>query len=433
MAAALNPVERRLRDKIFWRLIAPLTFLIFMSSLDRSNIAIAALEMNQEIGLSPEMYGRGAGLFFFLGYIALQYPHTALLRRIHARRWVAGSVIVWGAVATLMAFIRTPEHFYTLRFLLGIAEGGFAPGAAYLAALWMPRRFRASAISGTMLAIPISQVIGAPLSGWLMTSDLHLLSLSGWRFMVFVEGLVTIACGVAAYYVFIDRLETARWLNDEEKALVVTEAASDQAERSGPAGRLLFLRSGSFWAVCAIWFCLLAGAQGLIFWMAQVVRQVAGGDPLQIGVISALPWVGVAAGMILNAWSSDRTQERHLHLGAAAVLGGVCLLGAFLVEPGWRAVVLLLLGGLGLGGAQGVFWAIPVSLLRREDTGPGITVVNMIGNTAGMIMTPLVGIIRQQTGDFAATIYLLCAIIAVAAVLVLGLRAAASGKAGRSD
>ncbi len=425
MAAVLQPVERRLRDKIFWRLIAPLTFLIFMSSLDRSNIAIAALEMNQEIGLSPEMYGRGAGLFFFLGYIALQYPHTALLRRIHARRWVAGSVVVWGAVAAMMAFIRTPEHFYILRFLLGIAEGGFAPGAAYLAALWMPRRFRASAISGTMLAIPISQVIGAPLSGWLMTSDLQLFSLSGWRFMVFVEGLVTVACGVVAFYVFIDRLEAAPWLSDEEKALVVAEAAGDQAERSGPAGRLTFLRSGAFWAACAIWFCLLAGAQGLIFWMAQVVKQVAGGNPLQIGLISALPWIGVAAGMIFNAWSSDRTQERHLHLGAAAALGGVCLLGAFLVEPGWQAVVLLLLGGLGLGGAQGVFWAIPVSLLRREDTGPGITVVNMVGNTAGMIMTPLIGIIRQQTGDFSATIYLLCAIIAIAAALVLGLRAAA--------
>lgn len=422
MSGELSRAERSLRGKVFWRLIAPLTFLIFLSSLDRSNIAIAALEMNPELGLTPEMYGRGAGLFFFLGYILLQYPHTALLRRIHARRWVAGSVVVWGAIATTMAAIRTPEHFYAVRFLLGVAEGGFAPGTAYLAALWMPRRFRASAVSGTILAIPISQVIGAPLSGWLMTLPVELAGLSGWRLMVLVEGLATVACGIAAYFVFVDRLEDARWLSEDEKAVARREHAADEAERSG--GQALgFLAQPKFWMAAAIWFCLLAGAQGLIFWMAQVVKQVAGGDPLEIGLITALPWIGVGFGLILNAWSSDRRGERHWHLAIAALLGAGCLLGAFLVDPGWMAVVLLLLGGLGLGGAQGVFWPIPISLLSREATGAGITVVNMLGNTAGLIMTPLIGVLRQQTGDFAATIYLLTGVTALAALLALGLRA----------
>jgi ACS family tartrate transporter-like MFS transporter len=422
---ALAPAERSLARKIFWRLIAPLTFLIFLSSLDRSNIAIAALEMNGEIGLSPEMYGRGAGLFFFAGYILLQYPHTALLRRFHARRWVTASVVLWGLAATAMTFIQTPDHFYAVRFVLGICEGGFAPGAAYLASLWMPRRLRASAVSGTMMAIPISQVIGAPLSGLIMSLPVEFAGLTGWRLMVGVEGLATVAFGLMAWFVFVDRLDDAKWLSAEEKALLAQDAASDVAERSGPAGGR-FLTDIRFWMSAIIWFCLLAGAQGIIFWMAQVVKQVAGGSTLEVSLITALPWVGVGLGMWLNAWSSDRRGERHLHLAVAAVLGASCLLAAFLLPAGWHSVVLLILGGLGLGGAQGVFWAIPIALLNHGDTGRGVTVLNMIGNTAGLIMTPLIGIIRQQTGEFGPTIYLLAGIISVAAVLAVALKSVRS-------
>jgi ACS family tartrate transporter-like MFS transporter len=145
---------------------------------------------------------------------------------------------------------------------------------------------------------------------------------------------------------------------------------------------------------------------------------------LQVGLITALPWIGVGAGMMLNAWSSDRTGERHGHLAVAALLGGGCLLAAFLVPPGWASVALLLLGGIGLGGAQGVFWPVPIALLSRDDTGRGITVLNMVGNTAGLIMTPLIGLIRQRTGEFGPTIYLLTATIALAALLSLALRVA---------
>lgn len=429
MNAAITPQDGRLKSKIFWRLIAPLTFLIFLSSLDRSNIAIAALEMNAEIGLTPEMYGRGAGLFFFAGYILLQYPHTAVLRRIHARRWVVATVIAWGAVATAMAFINTPIQFYVLRFLLGVAEGGFAPGATYLATLWMPRRFRASAVSGTMLAVPISQVVGAPLSGWLMTLPLEVAGLGGWRLMVFLEGAATVLCGLAAWFIFVDNLQDARWLTEEEKSLAAAEIARDAQERPGEGGGLGFLADLRFWGATLMWFCLLAGALGMMFWMAQVVKQIVGGDALQVGLITAVPWIGVGAGMVINAWHSDLTGERHWHLAGAAVLGGTAMLAAFLVPPGWHTVVLLLLAGLGLGGAQSAFWPIPIALLTRETTGAGITVVNMVGNTAGLIMTPLIGVIRQQTGDFGAPIFLLTGVTVLAALLALGLRAAPTARA----
>jgi ACS family tartrate transporter-like MFS transporter len=418
-----STIEASLGRKVLWRLIAPLSFLIFLSSLDRSNVSIAALEMNAEIGLSPEMYGRGAGFFFFLGYILLQYPHTAILRRVHARRWVTATVMLWGAAATAMAFIQSPEHFYAVRFLLGVFEGGFAPGATFLAALWTPRSFRARAVGVTMLAIPISQVIGAPLSGWLMTLPVELAGLSGWRLMVFVEGLFTVLCGLLAFRVFVDSLQDARWLSPEERALAAREQEADAGDRAVSDNSLRFLADPMFWTAAGVWFCLLAGAQGIIFWMAQVVKQIAGGDPLQVGLITALPWIGVGFGMLLNARSSDRTGERHLHLAIAAALGGACLLAAFLVEPGWIAAVLLVLGGLGLGGAQGVFWPIPISMLARENTGRGVTVLNMIGNTAGLIMTPLIGVLRERTGGFSATIYMLAAIIFAAAILTLILRA----------
>jgi ACS family tartrate transporter-like MFS transporter len=418
----MDDFGRATRRKIQVRFIWPLLLLLFLNSLDRVNVSFGALQMNRDIGLTPETYGFGVGLFF-VGYILFQGPSMALLKGWGARRWLFAVVLFWGAVATGMAFVRDPVSFYVLRVLLGFAEAGFAPAVLYLCTQWMPRRYRAGAVATTMLAIPISIVIGGPLSGWLMGMR-NELGLPGWRWMFLAEGAPTLLLAFACLFYFADAPQQAKWLNGDEKASLARElAAEDAAVPPGGRSVLRLLVSPRVWASALVWFSLMGGAYGVIFWLPQVVKQVAGGDPLTIGIVAALPWVAVGAGMLINAWRSDRTQERFWHVAVAGLLAAIGLAAAALVGTGPLALAALMLGGLGLGAAQSVFWTIPPTFLGRARAAGGITLINMVGNASGVIGPPLIGRLRQETGSFTAPIYALAVLLLAGAVLVVLLRA----------
>jgi ACS family tartrate transporter-like MFS transporter len=410
-----------LRRKLLVRLVAPLTFLTFLSSLDRVNVSFAALQMNSALGLSPERYGFGVGLFFS-GYLLFQFPHTALLRRIGARRWILAAVLSWGAVATAMAGVQSAAQFYTLRVLLGVAEAGFAPGIVYYMSQWMPQRFRASAIAGSMLAIPISIVLGGPLSGWLMSLDLRM---PGWRFMFLVEGALTIVIALLTPLYFVDVPEQARWLTDEEKRWLAVERSSDArtpAHAMAPTSLRGLLASSRVWAAALVWFSLMTGAYGIIFWLPQVIKQLSDRSDLKISLLSALPWMGLGAGMLVNAWHSDRTQERYLHIAGPALLAALGLGAGASLAPGWLALLCLVVGAFGLGGAQGAFWALPTSFLERSVAASGITMINLLGSAGGLIGPPAIGWVRRLTGSFVLPIYALALLLVFGALVVLALR-----------
>ena len=421
----MHDLGPRLRNKLLLRLVAPLTFLTFLSSLDRVNVSFAALQMNAELGLSPERYGIGASLFF-VGYLLFQFPHTDLLRRIGARRWIFVAVLSWGLVATCTAFVRNATHFYVLRVLLGVAEAGFAPGIVYYMSQWMPARFRASAIAGSMLAIPISIVCGGPLSGWLMSAPV---GVPGWRFMFFVEGALTVLVALLTPLFFVDRPADARWLSDDEKAWLLAER--EQGRRESVAERAGMLRatswsdmlsSGTLWAAAGVWFGLMAGAYGIIFWLPQVLKQLSGRSDFQVGVLSALPWAGLGAGMLVNAWHSDRSQERYLHVGLPALLAAGALTLGVTLGASALALLLLVVGAFGLGAAQGAYWALPTRLLPPEVAGRGITLINLLGSSAGLVVPPAIGWVRTHSGSFALPVYLLSALLLVSALCMLVVR-----------
>src|SRR5687768_17434973 len=207
-------IEASAKRKFRWRVLAPIVLLIILSSLDRVNISFAALQMNADIGIGPEAYGLAVGMFF-VGYLLFQFPSTWVLTRVGARRWIAGCVGLWGTVAAVMAFVRSVEELFVLRFLLGCAEAGFAPGIVYYCSGWMPKRYRANSIAVTMLAIPASVIIGGPLCGWLMGVS-NPLDMPGWRWMLLMEGLVTVAMAGVAYFIFVDKPNDARWLSEGE-------------------------------------------------------------------------------------------------------------------------------------------------------------------------------------------------------------------------
>ena len=415
-------VEQSARSKFQWRVLAPIVLLIVLSSLDRVNISFAALQMNADLGIDPHGYGLAVGMFF-VGYLLFQFPSTWVLTRVGARRWIAGCVGIWGTVAAAMAFVRSVEELFVLRFLLGCAEAGFAPGIVYYCSGWMPKRYRANSIAVTMLAIPASVIIGGPLCGWLMGVN-NPLEVAGWRWMLLIEGLVTVAMAVVAYFVFVDEPKDARWLSDAEKDWIANALAEEQREAKAPVQSSIMtaLVDPRAWLAAGVWCTTLIGANGMIFWLPQVIKSMSSLSPLEVGALAALPWVGVALGMVLNSWHSDKTQERYRHLGVALATGMIALLLASAIPPGPGSMLLLFIGGVGLGGAQGVFWSIPTAFLHRSAAAAGITLINLVGNIGSLAGPYVIGIILQQSGSFSAPIWFVAAVMGTGTLLVASLR-----------
>ena len=415
--------DARLRAKLTLRLIAPLTVLFVMNSLDRVNASFAALQMNADLGMSPEMYGFGASIFFF-GYILLQAPHAMSQRVVGVRRWLFFTMLAWGLIATSMAFIQNATQFYVLRFALGVAEGGFAPGVIAYLSTWLPRRFMGWATAGTMVAIPISVIIGAPLSGWLMQMA-NPIGVEGWRWMFLLEGLPPVLLSVLVFKVFSARPEDARWLTTDETASLRRELDAQHGATAARGGAKLsaILANPAIWASMVIWYCLLAGSYGLMFWLPQVIKELSGGSELRVGIITALPWVGIGSGMLINAWHSDRTGERYWHIRIPAVLAAVCIVATTLVPVGPVTLVLLVAGGFCMGAAQGCFWTVPTSFLTGAALPLGITFINMCGNSAGIVSPIAIGWIRSTTGSFQAPILAMAGLMLLAALMTLPLSA----------
>jgi ACS family tartrate transporter-like MFS transporter len=411
---------RVIHRKIHARIVLLIMCMIILSSIDRGNISFAALQMNKELGLSDKAYGFGASIFFF-GYILFQIPTMMLLKRIGARRWIFLTVTVWGVVATLMAFIQNATHLYILRFLLGIAEAGFAPGCMYFITRWLPSAYRGRGVAGTMLAIPISVVIGAPIAGSLLS--LTAMGLPGWRWLFLLEGLPTVAFGLFAYFWFVDRPRDAKWLTEEEKAWIETEIAKDDADAAGRSGDrtgwLEILKNPLIWCCCGVWFALVTGGNGIMFWLPLAIKSMSGLNDFQTALLAALPWVALGFGTWLNARHSDRTQERFWHVGLAALLGAAGLIAASLSGATAIALVFLIIGGLGLGGGQGTFWTIPFRMLSGGQGANGVAIINLVGNIGSLLIPSVIGLLRHATGQFASSIYLMAGLLVVGALLIV--------------
>jgi ACS family tartrate transporter-like MFS transporter len=405
------------------RLLVPLLALLFLSTIDRANVSFAALQMNAELGLTPETYGFGVSIFF-VGYILIQWPSLWLLQKIGMRRWVFVIAMTWGLAATGLAFVHSAWSFYFLRLVLGVAEGGFAPGVMFFLAQWIPKRYRAGAISTFMLAVPVSAICGGPLAGWLMSVD-NPVGWPGWRWMLLIEGMPTLLLSVASFWLLADRPRDASWLSADERKDIEDEIAREQSAHTGHGGSALALRSSRLWISAACWFGLMAGANGLLYWLPQIIRHVSSeATDMQIGVITALPWIAVAIGMLVNGWHSDRTQERHLHVGLAAFGAGVFIAMAPLLGTGFAALACLTLAGLFMGAAQGTFWALPPMFLGPAALAGGFATINMCGNLAGLVIPSFVGWIRERTGSFDHPVFAIAAlsVLAAGAVALLRLR-----------
>ena len=406
-------------QKIRWRLIVPTIAFMLLSSLDRVNVSFASLQMNKDLGFSPSQYGFGAGILF-VGFLAGQYPSILLLQKIGFSRWLAGCALLWGACAGAMALIDSHWQFYTLRVLLGFAEGGLAPGIVLYLSQFATERERATTFAMPMLAIPISIVIGGPISGWLLGMAPPF-GLAGWRWMFLGEALPTLAFAIIAWFWFPNAPRDAGWLEDSEKEWLSANAAnrSETARRNDWSIVLKPL----VWASAVLWFCLLAGSYGIIFWLPQMVKQLTSLTTFEIGLVNALPWAGNAIGIYVGATSSDRRGERFWHIAVPAFVTAAAILGAASAGASALGLVALLVAGFSLGAAQGAFWALPTRMFTPATFAVGAVAINITGSTGGLVVPWLVGIVRERSGGFGGPTLLVAGFLLAAALIVLALRA----------
>ncbi|WP_066808412.1 MFS transporter [Sphingomonas asaccharolytica] len=404
--------------RIRWRLAMPAILFMLLSSIDRVNVSFAALQMNADLGFSPAQYGFGAGIVF-VGFLAGQYPSVLLLQRIGMRRWMAISALIWGVCAGGMAFITSHTEFYVLRILLGFAEGGLAPGIVLYLSQFATERERATTFALPMIAIPLSIVIGGPLSGWLMEMAPPI-GLSGWRWMFLGEALPTLLFGAAALFYFPDRPDQADWLSAEEKAWLADNAANraNTAQRNDWS----VLKRPLVWLSALSWFCLLSGSYGIIFWLPQVVKQMTALTPFEIGLVNALPWLGNVCGIYVNSRHSDRTGERYLHIALPAATAAAAITAASLAGPTVPGLIALFVAGTALGAAQGAFWALPTRIFTPATFAVGAVAINIAGSSGGLIIPQLVGLVRQASGGFGGPTWLIAGILLIAAAIILSLR-----------
>ena len=409
--------SRTLR-KVAWRLIPFLGVLYFFAFLDRVNVSFAALTMNADLGLSATVFGIGSGIFF-LGYIACEVPSNVMLERFGARIWIARIMVSWGVLSAAMAFVQGPNSFYAVRFLLGIAEAGFFPGIIYYLTCWFPSRLRARIIALFMVALPLSSVIGAPISTAILGIDLG--GLRGWQWMFLFEAIPTILLGVVVLGVLPDRPANAKWLDADERSWLETELAREQGDVSHDhmSSLRVALMNPRVWRNGLVYFCILVGLYGFSFWLPQIIASLGRLTNFQIGLTTMIPYALVCVALVIWSRHSDTTQERAWHVAAPSLLAAVALItSGWMDEPVLRFAALCL-AAVGMYSGLPSFWALASHGLRGTAAAGAIALVNSLGNFGGFFGPAAVGLVKSYTSSYAASLLFIAVFLALGALLVI--------------
>jgi MFS transporter, ACS family, tartrate transporter len=412
-------VTDTLYRRTVWRLLVPIAVLTFINSIDRMNVSFAAQQMSRDIGLTPTGFGLGVSTFF-IAYLLFQYPHAMLLRRLGIRVWLLLSMTIWGFAGLMMSRVQDPEDFVVARFVLGAAEAGFAPGMTWYISQWTPRATRARAMAIALSAVPFSLVVGGPLCGWLLGMS-NPLGLQEWRWMFLVAAVPNFVFALVAATYFVDRPRQARWLDTGEGERLEAQIASEAASAASGFSFSKAVRDGRIWLCAAIWFLVMTGSYALVYWLPQIVRQLAIADSeLLIGTLSALPQAGLVTGLFLNARHSDRHGERLWHTAAGALLAATALIIAVALPVGPAVLGMLVIAGFGIGASQGVFWTVPSALGIGGGQVPigVIAAVSMAGTAGGVVGPSMMGWLVERAGSHAPAILILAFFLLLAALLL---------------
>jgi len=371
-----------------------------ISFLDRVNISFAALEMNADLGLSATQYGLGAGLFF-LTYTLFEIPSNALLLRFGARRWIARIMLSWGLCCMLMAFVTGPRGFYAARLLLGAAEAGFFPGILYYMTLWFPAKYRARVLGYFFLAVPLSFVIGSPLSGVLLNLN-GLLALKGWQWMIMLEALPPVVLAFVIWRSLSDRPDDALWLLQDQRVWLVETLAKEQPVVTERHRHSLWsvLADPRLYGLALVYFADAALNNGISFFLPQIVKSF-GASNVQTGLIAAIPSLCSVAAILWVTRSADRHNDRRWHATLALLVGGAALAASAVVHDPIARMTLICIASSGTLAFMGVFWAIPAIFFRGPAAAGGLAAISSLGILGGFVAPYVVGYSKDLTGSFA--------------------------------
>ncbi|MEW9580387.1 MFS transporter [Paraburkholderia sp. DGU8] len=434
-------LEARTIRNVTVRLVPFLILCYFIAYLDRVNVGFAALQMNKALDLSASAFGFGAGIFF-IAYFFFEVPSNLLLERFGARRWIARIMFTWGILAGAMAFIPdisrftgfSPAHvFFGLRILLGVAEAGFFPGIIFLLTLWFPAAYRGRVVGYFMAAIPLSTVIGGPISGALLSLDGRG-GLAGWQWVYLIEALPAVLLSFVVLFYLTDKPADATWLPTEERAWLVARQKQEREHRESVRTFSVkeALINPRVLAIALIYFGANATNYGLSFFLPQIVKAF-GLTNLQTGFVTSLPYIVGVISMVLWGRHSDRKLERRWHVAIALLVAAGGIAAAAGLDSPVQKMIALSIAGFGIFGCLPVIWTLPASFLSGAAAAGGIAAINSLGNLAGFFGPFAMGWIKDSTGGFGAGLLCLSGtgLIGVAAALLLhhdaSLEAASSG------
>jgi ACS family tartrate transporter-like MFS transporter len=415
-------IEKRTMDKVTWRLVPFLMLCYFIAYLDRVNVGFAGASMSKDLALSAGAFGGAAGIFF-IAYFFFEVPSNLALDRFGARLWIARIMLTWGLIAGAQAFVVGEFSLNIVRLLLGAAEAGFFPGVIFFLTLWFPAAYRARIVGWFMFAIPISTVIGAPISGVILNLE-GVGGLHGWQWMFLIEALPAILMTLAVLYYLTDRPKEAQWLEPGESQWLQDRLDAERANRERH-GAISWLESMLDVRVIALGFVYMGcniPQYGLSFFLPQIVKGFGELSNLEVGCITALPYVVGAIGMLFWSRHSDKMAERKWHtvIPLGIIVVGLAL--AAIMPTPLTKMIFLCVAGFGFFAVLPVFWTLPTTFLTGTGAAAGIAAVNSIGNLGGYFGPKVFGALKDWTGtDFASLMFLAaCAIIGAIIVLVLG-------------
>ena len=397
---AIASIATQTIRKVRIRILSFVFVLYVICYLDRVNISIAALSMNKDLAINGEQFGLLTGVFF-IGYFLFEVPSNLLLHRIGARIWIARILISWGVVATLTGFVQNIHQLYWARFLLGLAEAGYVPGVYLYLTYWFPKREQAHAMALFLLGLPVSSIVGSPLSGYIL-DHVHWLGFGSWRWLLILEGIPPILFGLVTYLVLPSRPQDAGFLTGEEKEWIRTELKREEQEKWTRHQYTVIetMVNGRVWHLVLIYSGLMIGRYTMSFWTPQVIKSLSSGfSNTTVGLLVMIPSLVAAAAMVLISRSSDRRMERKFHAALPVLAAALALALLGTTRSALISVALLSLVELGLCGFLGPFWSIPSEFLSGSAVAAGFALINSVGCLGGFVGPSTVGFIDQRTGS----------------------------------
>lgn len=415
---AVNKSTKALDRKVIWHIMPLLLICYFFANLDKINIGFAKMQISTELGFSNTVYGLGAGLFF-IAYSLFGVPSNIALEKIGTKKWICILMLIWGSISSCMFLISTPSEFYVLRFLLGMAEAGFFPGIMLYITRWVPSRKRASMTAWFMLAVPMSGVIGGPLSGVIIDTFHNFRGMQGWQWMFILEGIPVVLLGLVVLKYLPDNIDSAKWLTEQEKNQLKSEIQNEDKKKELAIDSVFSILFNKYiWILIAVYFSIRLGVSTMAFWMPAFIHGAGVESNSITGILSSIPYVMGVVAMIILGYTSDKFSERRFHLiiPVLCISVGLALAGLFANQ-----IIIVMIGmvlvGIGVSSSLPIYWQLPQSFLTVKTQAAGIAIISSFGSIASFTAPYLIGFVKDHVANPNLGLYIISAFILLSCCL----------------